>query len=120
MFCNSTEPNKFIANRKYSKNKKLFPEKTALFNGGSKPEARAISLECGHECEVCMELIFGIPPKTISEPGQRMPDMAAVCTADLGVSLITHTLPVTDEMRPCVRNGMRVHLTKKEIVIMLF
>lgn len=60
-----------------------FSEETALITGGSEPEARDISLECGHECEVCVGLIFGIPPKITWELGQRMPAVAAVCTASL-------------------------------------
>lgn len=70
-------------------------EETGLYSGESEPETRAISLECGHEFEVCVGLIFGIPLKITWELGQRMPDVATVCMACL-CTLIHNSCPAWD------------------------
>lgn len=91
VFCNLTEPNKFMANKKYPKNESVFlrGDCPVILLGDCAPDARANSLDCGCDGGVCPRgLIFGISPKIMWELGQRMLDMAAMCTA--GWCALTH------------------------------
>lgn len=73
-------------------------EETGLYSGESEPVTRAISPECGHEFEVCVGLIFGIPSKITRELGQRMPTWLLCAWHASVLSDIIHALPETDQM----------------------
>lgn len=95
VFCNSTECNKSIANKKYLKNERVFLRGDWHIMGNLSQRQGLSHLSVGRECEVCVELIFGIPLKITWELEQRMPGVAAVCTAGL-CALIHNSCPACD------------------------
>ena len=110
VFCNSTETNKSIANKKCPKNEKAFLRGDCPIYQGIRARGR------DHLPRVWLWMwgvpwgwfICGVLPKIIWKLGQRMPGVAAVCA--VGLCALTHTAcPVCDWSHEAVHEkyGMR-------------
>lgn len=82
VFCNLTEPNKFMANKKYPKNKRVYlrGDCPVILLGDVNQTQGLTHLSVAVMEGFVLGLIFGIPPEIIWEVGQRMLDVAAMCT----------------------------------------